>query len=85
MLKHNKYKKGEIYMQCTNDIEFSNETINTNLKRKIRGRERISNILKIVNNHKVFATVVTMFITFSILNIVLIVNFMAILEKNIYI
>ena len=72
-------------MQCTNDIEFSNETINTNLKRNIRGRERISNILKIVNNHKVFAIVVTMFITFSILNIVLIVNFMAILEKNIYI
>lgn len=72
-------------MQCTNDIEFSNKLLKTNQKKGIQLRERISTIMKMISNNKVFTAIVTMFITFSILNVVLIVNFMAILEENIYI
>lgn len=72
-------------MECTNDVEYINKIQNKRKSIKHKDRKRTSSILGIINSHKFIATIVAMFIGFSILNVVLIVNFITILEKNIYI
>lgn len=70
-------------MKCTKDVENTNNT----QKEKIKTEEgkRTSNILDTISKHKLITTIVAMFISFSVLNVVLILNFMKILENSIYI
>ena len=66
-------------MECTKDIRNAREMQKTN-------KENWTNkILKTMSKHKFITSIVAIFISFSIINIILIVNFMTILEKGIYI
>lgn len=72
-------------MECTNDVDYINKIQNKRKSIKHKDKKRTSSILRIINNHKFITSIVAMFISFSILNVILIVNFITILEKNIYI
>lgn len=70
-------------MNSTEDTE-SKEKIQK--KRLEKGeKKRTSSILKIISKHKLISTIVAMFISFAILDGILIVNFMTVLENSIYI
>lgn len=55
---------------------------NTNLDRLEVGHERLGKrVLKTIKRHKFFTIVVTMFLIFSIINIIMICNFINLLEN----
>lgn len=68
-------------MECTNDVKYLKKLQKKNIDKS--AKKRTSTILRMINNNKLITIIVAMFISFSILNIILIVNFMTILEKNI--
>ena len=71
-------------MECTKDIGNTSKTQKTN-KEKDRQKENwTSKILKMMSKHKFITSIVAIFISFSIINIILIKNFMTILENSLY-
>ncbi len=70
-------------MKCTEDTECKEKIQKKRLQKE--EKKRTSSILKIISKHKFISSIVAMFISFSILNGILIVNFMTVLENSIYI
>ncbi len=70
-------------MKCTEDIECKEKIQKKRLQKD--EKKRTSSILKIISKHKSISIIVAIFISFAILNGILIVNFMTVLENSIYI
>ncbi|MCI8655535.1 MAG: hypothetical protein HFJ48_06715 [Clostridia bacterium] len=72
-------------MKCTEDnIIYVNKRQKLDKHINKTRKKGTSSILEIINNHKFITTIVAMFVTFSILNIILIVNFITVLGENIH-
>ena len=70
-------------MKCTEDIECKEKIQKKRLQKD--EKKSTSSILKIISKHKSISIIVAIFISFAILNGILIVNFMTVLENSIYI
>lgn len=73
--------KGEIFMECAKE-KFFEVKYNTKLDRLVIKKERlISRIRRYIKTHKLITTASIAFVLFSIANIVMIYNFMKILQN----